>query len=94
MGKLVLMVDADRHELGKTDFASHSGTIYYKKHRSRDGGYWYLEIWAESPTPANFNSMDDGTVVPNKSKLHDTADSGLTYIKKSATAWEEMGEVT
>ena len=94
MGKLVLMVDADRHEMGKSDFASHTGTIYYKKHRSRDSGYWYLEIWADTPTPANFNSMDDGTVVPNDSVLHDTADGGKIWEKKGATTWTERGEVT
>ena len=64
----------------QTDFASHTADVQVLKKHSEDGtDYW--EIWAASPTVANFNSAPVG------STMWDTSDYTTHYVHDTATTW-------
>jgi len=92
MGAILNLVWTLRREK-INDFSGHTGDVGMVSLRAQDGSRVRHFIDADSPTPSNFNSFDDGTVVPNSSVLVDNV-SGKWYIKTGATTWTVIGSVT
>ena len=92
MGAIVNLFPTQRREK-INDFSGHSGDVGMFSLRAQDGSVLVCVITAASPTTSNFNSFDDGTVVPQGSVLLDTV-SGKWYLKTGPTAWTVIGSVT
>jgi len=93
MGTIRRLVPKVRRE-GETEFSGHSGDVYIFGLESEDRAIAPVLIYASGPTTSNFNSYDDGSVVPNGSRLIDIAASGKMWLKQGATTWTEIGDVT
>jgi len=60
-------------------FGSHSGAVVVEVHRAEDGSVEVWDIYAASPSSADFNAAPIG------SKLYDT-DAWATELRKTAAA--------
>ncbi len=67
-----------------TMFTSHSGTVYILRKRSADGIHNTLDIYAGTPTEANFNAAPVGSM------LYDSDDYTSVKIKTGATTWGDF----
>ena len=95
MANIIRMVDTDRQELNKTDFASFDGDVYIEPHESADRAYKRYDIYADTITdPTVFGTFDDGTAVTNGSTLTDIASGGTLAWRMIGGSWVQMGEVT
>ena len=92
MGAIVNLFPTQRRER-LNDFSGHAGDVGMFSLRAQDGSVILHVISAASPTLSNFNSHDDGTVVPQCSILADTV-SGKLYVKTGPTTWTVIGSVT
>ncbi len=91
MGAIVNLFPTQRRER-INDFSGHTGSVYMWALRAQDGSLVIGYLAAASPTLSNFNSFDDGTVVPDGWWLCDTT-TGKWYIKQGPTTWTVVGSV-
>jgi hypothetical protein len=92
MGAIVNLFPTQRREKFN-DFSGHTGDIGMFAIRAQDGSVVIGVLTAASPTLSNFNSFDNGEVVPYGWWLCDTI-TGKWYVKTGPTTWTVVGSVT
>ena len=79
MANVIRLVPKVRRE-EDTAFSGHSGDVYVLKMESEDKAFTTWLIYADSPTPGNFNDAPVGSILINTA-------NGAMYVKTGATTW-------